>query len=534
MRNLFNSIRVQRPGRNIFDLSHQVKMTMNMGKLVPFICDEVVPGDKFRVSSDVMIRFAPMLAPVMHHVNVYCHYFFVPNRLLWNQWEDFITGGPDGTANPIYPMLSVPGAKTSQYFAPGSLANYLGLPAVKRNSVDKNPYVCSVLPFRAYQLIYNEYYRDQNIEEPVVISKGAPLSDDESIDNLCALRTRAWEKDYFTSALPWPQRGSEVSIPLEGSAPVVNTSTSGNPRVQMYEGGRWQDGRNGQLSNNGGSLTLPNSTGTGYVNARLYYSNNQLQTDLTQASGVSVNDLRRSFALQRWLERNARGGARYIEQILSHFGVRSSDARLQRPEYLGGGRQPVSFSAVIQTSATAPDSTQTPLAEMAGYGISVGSINRFQRFFEEHGWIIGIISVTPRSSYSQGMPRQFFKTNKLDYYFPAFAHLGEQEILNKELYYSPDDGDKMTDVFGYTPRYAEYKFKNSRSAGDFVDSLNFWTLDRMFTQLPGLNDKFIHIQDDETNRIFAVQDADVQKLYVQVFNNMKASRLMPKYGTPMM
>ena len=268
---------------------------------------------------------------------------FVPNRLLWNQWEDFITGGPDGTANPVYPMLSVSGAQSSQFFAPGSLANYLGLPAVKRNSVNQNPYVCSILPFRAYQLIYNEYYRDQNVEEPVVISKGSPLSDDESIINLCTLRTRAWEKDYFTSALPWPQRGSEVSIPLEGSAPVVNTSTSGNPQVQMYEGGRWQAGRNGQLSNTGGNLTLPNSSGTGTVKARLYYSNNQLQTDLTQASGVSVNDLRRSFALQRWLERNARGGSRYIEQILSHFGVRSSDARLQRPEYLGGGRQPVSF-----------------------------------------------------------------------------------------------------------------------------------------------------------------------------------------------
>ena len=257
MRNLFNSIRVQRPGRNIFNLSHQVKMIMNMGKLVPFICDEVVPGDKFRVSSDVMIRFAPMLAPVMHHVNVYCHYFFVPNRLLWNQWEDFITGGPDGTANPIYPMLSVPGAQTSQYFAPGTLANYLGLPAVQRDSINQKPYVCSILPFRAYQLIYNEYYRDQNVEEPVVISKGAPLSDDESIANLCTLRTRAWEKDYFTSALPWPQRGSEVSIPLEGSAPVVNTSTSGNPQVEMYEGGRWQAGRDGQLSSTGGSLTPP-------------------------------------------------------------------------------------------------------------------------------------------------------------------------------------------------------------------------------------------------------------------------------------
>ena len=241
---------------------------------------------------------------------------FVPNRLLWNQWEDFITGGPDGTANPVYPMLSVPGSQSSQYFGPGSLANYLGLPAVKRNSVNQNPYVCSILPFRAYQLIYNEYYRDQNVEEPVVISKGAPLSDDESIANLCTLRTRAWEKDYFTSALPWPQRGSEVSIPLEGSAPVVNSSTSGNPQVQMYEGGRWQTGRNGELSNTGGSLTLPNSAGTGTVKARLYYSNNQLQTDLTQASGVSINDLRRSFALQRWLERNARGGARYIEQIL--------------------------------------------------------------------------------------------------------------------------------------------------------------------------------------------------------------------------
>lgn len=532
MRNLFNSISVKKPGRNIFNLSHQVKLTCNMGELVPIICDEVVPGDRFRVSSDVLVRFAPMLAPVMHQVNVYVHYFFVPNRLLWNQWEDFITGGEDGTSAPLYPMLSIPSSQIPTYFTNGSLADYLGCPTYKPNTVSRNPVEVSALPFRAYQLCYNEYYRDQNIEEPVVISKGASLSDDESLGNLLTIRRRAWEKDYFTSALPWPQRGNDVSIPLEGSAPVINTSTAGNPQVQMYEGGRWQAARNSNLKNVGGSLAVDGPTSGTNVNARLYYSNNQLQADLTKASGVTINDLRRSFALQRWLERNARGGSRYIEQILAHFGVKSSDARLQRPEYLGGGRQAVSFSAVLQTSATAEGGTETPLAEMAGYGISVGSVNRFTRYFEEHGWILGIMSIIPRSAYSQGMPRQFFKTDKFDYYFPAFAHLGEQEILNKELYYNPDN-ETSNDVFGYTPRYAEYKFKNSRSCGDFRDSLSFWTLDRQFSQAPGLNEKFVHVQPDEVNRIFAVTDTDVDKIYVQIFNNMKASRLMPKYGTPM-
>jgi len=271
--------------------------------------------------------------------------------------------------------------------------------------------------------------------------------------------------------------------------------------------------------------------------SRTYFNpNGSLKADLSQATGISINELRRGFSLQRWLENNARGGARYIEQILSHFGVRSSDARLQRPEYLGGTKTPVVISEVMQTS----ESQTTPQGNYAGTGTSFGVGRAFKRFFEEHGYIIGIISIMPRSAYQQGVPRHFKKFDKFDFYWPEFAHLGEQEIKNSEIYYDYDSSvlaQKENDkLFGYSPRYAEYRFINSSVHGDMATTLNFWHLGRIFDSRPGLNGDFVtcksDTQDTGLNRVFAVTDTNSHHLWVQMYVNCKALRPLPKYGTP--
>jgi hypothetical protein len=257
-----------------------------------------------------------------------------------------------------------------------------------------------------------------------------------------------------------------------------------------------------------------------------------LKANLGEGTSVTINDLRRSIKLQEWLEKNARGGARYIEQIFSHFGVKSSDARLQRVEFLGGGKTPVVISEVLQTSATqAPEIAETPLASMAGHGISVGSTHEFTKFFEEHGIVMGIMSVMPKTAYQQGTPRMFTKFDKFDYYFPEFAHLGEQEIKNKEIY-TTNDATYNEGTFGYTPRYAEYKYRESRVCGDFRSNLNFWHLGRIFSSAPNLNSAFVHPDPTTLNRIFAVTDDNTQHLWCQVYHDIKAIRPMPKFGVP--
>lgn len=499
-------------------------MSMDMAYLVPFICNEVVPGDKFRVNSEIMIRLAPMVSPVMHRINVFTHYFFVPNRLIWNEFEDFITGGPDGNKMPVMPhttfrdIVSEGDVELTQL---GSLADYFGLPPETHPDLE-----FSTLPFRAYQLIYQEYYRDQNLMEEIPFNFGSGRESIDFLGNLCALRRRCWEKDYFTSALPWSQRGGDVSLPISGRAPVI-----------LNEAG--QSGRASQFVRNATGTFTPNTTlitgPSGDLEARAANGSaaeanidpmGSLDAVLDGATDVTINDLRRSVRLQEWLERNARGGARYIEQILSHFGVKSSDARLQRPEYLGGGKSPVVISEVLQTSSS--DST-TPQANMAGHGIAVGSSHQFSRFFEEHGYVIGILSVMPRTAYQDGVPRHFLKTDKFDYYFPEFAHLGEQEIWNSEIW-SQTTGDAAKGTFGYTPRYAEYKYMPGSVHGDFRQSLDFWHLGRKFGSRPRLNAAFVEA--NPSKRIFAVTDQNVHSLYVHIYNNMRAIRPMPRFGTP--
>lgn len=540
MANIFNSVKLKRPRRNVFNLSYESKLTVNAGELVPIMCKPVVPGDKFRVNTEMLVRLAPLVAPMMHRVNVFTHYFFVPNRLVWNQWEDFITKGVDGTDAPAFPTLKLPStvdtANGHRFFGDGSLWDYLGLPSLNQignatfqtqspNGV-KAPvgYEVSALPFRDYLLIYNEYYRDQNLTSEIEFSRDGGSIDAITTNPLLMLRRRAWEKDYFTSALPWVQRGPEVTVPVSGaggSMDVELKSTAADQYFVSSSGSR----PTGKLEVVNGVLFANHESSGTSVGAYLSPNNFQVNVD---EMGVSINDLRTSNALQRWFERNARSGSRYIEQILSHFGVRSSDARLQRPQFLGGGRVPVSVSEVLQTSST--DET-SPQANMAGHGISASVNHGFTRYFEEHGYIIGIMSVMPRTGYQQGVPRDFRKFDNMDFYFPEFAHLGEQEIKNEELYLNQYDADN-SGTFGYTPRYAEYKYSLNEAHGDFRGNMAFWHLNRIFTEKPNLNTTFVEC--NPSNRVFATAETSDDKYWIQLYQDVKALRLMPKYGTPML
>lgn len=557
MANIFNSIRMKRPRRNAFNLSYESKLTLNMGELVPIMCMPVVPGDKFRVNTESLVRLAPLVAPMMHRVNVFTHYFFVPNRLVWNDWETFITQGIDGEQKPVFPkfnfnMLTYATLLNDGFFRDGSLWDYLGLPSIGKIgtlvddkaspnsvSVPQTGFSVSALPFRAYQLCYNEYYRDQNLSNEIDFSldSGEVLVSD--FRKLLTLRRRAWEKDYFTSALPWLQRGPEVSVPVQGSGNSVDVVYKSNEAGQLWRDKTGRVFENGStydpvisrspntVDGRGGLMVGVASTGGANNRAPELDPNGTLKVNVDEL-GININDLRTSNALQRWFERNARGGSRYIEQILSHFGVRSSDARLQRPQFLGGGRMPISVSEVLQTSST--DET-SPQANMAGHGISAGVNNGFKHYFEEHGYIIGIMSITPRTGYQQGVPRDFTKFDNMDFYFPEFAHLSEQEIKNKEVYLS-DDESYNEGTFGYTPRYAEYKYKASESHGDFRGNLAYWHLNRIFADKPNLNTTFVEC--NPSNRVFATSDTEDDKFWVQMYQDVRALRLMPKYGTPML
>lgn len=551
MANIFNSIRMKRPRRNAFNLSYESKLTLNMGELVPIMCMPVVPGDKFRVKTESLVRLAPLVAPMMHRVNVFTHYFFVPNRLVWNEWEDFITKGVDGDDVPVLPSFRLSSdlvsSTSSQLFGDGSLWDYLGLPSLKSigGVAFSNPspngviapqnYRVSSLPFRAYQLIYNEYYRDQNLTAPVEILLTSGFEDTLHALNLLQLRRRAWEKDYFTSALPWLQRGPEVTVPIQGSGDTLDvkydreaatTQRWLDSDLRSFENGVAYDAVFSMEGNLRTSRLIAVNGGVGNRSPELD-PNGTLKVSVDEM-GININDLRTSSALQRWFERNARGGSRYIEQILSHFGVRSSDARLQRPQFLGGGRMPISVSEVLQTSST--DET-SPQANMAGHGISAGVNNGFKHYFEEHGYIIGIMSITPRTGYQQGVPRDFTKFDNMDFYFPEFAHLSEQEVKNQELFLS-SDVDYNGGTFGYAPRYSEYKYHQSEAHGDFRGNLSFWHLNRIFEDKPNLNTAFVEC--NPSNRVFATSGTEDDKFWVQMYQDVKALRLMPKYGTPIL
>lgn len=504
MKNLFSNISVNKPKLNKFDLSHEKKMSITMGKMYPIVVQEILPGDKFKLKSEILLRLAPMISPVMHRINVYTHYFFVPNRLVWNEWEEFITGGEDGLQSPAYPKMNMSNTSEANWVA-GRLGDYMGIPPTASIPSGENSFV-SAMPFRAYQMIFDDYFRDQNLEAKTGFSiAGGNQAVSEQII-LTEIRQRAWEKDYFTSALPWAQRGGDVELPIELDYKQITDVVKGDGTVPV----------DGNIQSLAGKADVIGTDSVRFEN---------LEDNLN----ITINDLRVATQLQAWLEKSARGGSRYIEQIYSFFGVKSSDARLQRPEYLGGGKQPVIISEVLSTVGNT-DPEFEPQGNMAGHGISVGRSNGFSKTFEEHGYVIGILSVLPRTAYQNGLERHFTKFDKFEYFWPEFAHLGEQEILNKEIFQDFTDEDANEGTFGYQQRYAEYKYQQSSVHGDFRTTLDFWHMGRIFSALPPLNDDFIH--SDPTKRIFAVEDADADDIYVQIYNKVSALRPMPYHGIP--
>lgn len=541
---IFREVPGPRVNKNLFDLSHEVKMSGKFSYLYPVLLMDCLPGDVVRDTMTAFVRFAPMLAPIMHRVDVTTHFFFVPNRLLTDHWEEFITGGQDGTAEPVLPFITPASVEalvgTSSRFAKGSLWDYLGLPTFSGAAPGTwSSEQISVLPFRAYQKIWNDFYRDPNFDPEIDldlelagnVSTGF-VNNDHGI-----IRNRGWQKDYFTSALPWPQRGAEVLMPIAGVGSVTYKEVSNvyqDDGTQFDALSRLGVGTGGSQDSLVGYDSGGASQGTGRIE--------NIDQVLLENSEVTINDLRRSIAIQGWLENNARGGGRYVEQIQSHFNQRVPDFRLQRAEYLGGGKQPVQISEVLSTA----EGETVPVGDMAGHGISVGKSNRFTYKCQEHGFVMGIISIMPQTAYSQGIDRMWSRTSRFDYGWPELARLGEQEIKGKEVYFDFDDAeeDANQETFGYIPRYSEYKFKNDRIAGDFRDTLAFWHLGRIFTQRPVLDEQFTTMYEagggsggvassmEETyRRIFAVQDG-TDYLWLQLFHRLTAKRPLPYFGVP--
>lgn len=506
--NIFNSVQVQKPKKNVFDLTHDVKMSTKMGILTPVLVNECVPGDTFQIGADSLIRFAPLTAPVMHRMDVSIHYFFVPNRIIWENWEKFIV---DANTNKVLPYIQISDALTA---AQKKFADYMGVPPAPSSSTAVN---VNALPFAAYQAIYNEYYRDQNLIAEVDYKLNDGQVTGTQLTEMLKMRNRAWEHDYYTSSLPWAQKGAAVDIPIgnvENDVPVriSNVIEDRNAAADQVGYSNWNVNEFNAKQDLGSSTVDPNY---------LFIDNEEIQI-----SATTINDLRRAFRLQEWLEKNARGGTRYIENILMHFGVKSSDARLQRPEYITGVKTPVVISEVLNTTG---EQSGLPQGNMAGHGVAVTTGKVGSYFCEEHGYIIGIMSVMPKTAYQQGIPKTYLKNDPLDFFWPSFAHIGEQPVLLNELYAYTNGGDS---TFGYVPRYAEYKFMPSRVAGDFRTTLDYWHLGRIFANAPSLNQTFIECTPEECDRIFAVQSTE-DYLYCHVLNKIRAVRPMPKFGTPM-
>ena len=533
MKHLFSQIPRAQISRSVFDRSHGWKSTFDSGYLIPFLVDEVLPGDSYKVKFNFLARLSTPIVPTMDNLFIDTFYFFVPYRLLWKHWEQFNgqQDYPGASTDYLVPQTSAP---ADEGFPVGSLEDYFGLPTgvkgIKANE----------LAARAYALIWNEWFRDENLQNPINLSSFTEISSASGLDDVGLgdagytgshrLLRRGKRHDYFTSALPWPQKGPGVELPLNGNAPILVDggtfddthfqptvkSTVTNSNLAIFRSGNYDD-RN--------FLNTP-YYGSGATNGPMY-------ADLSSVTAATINSLRQAFQLQKLYERDARGGTRYTEILRSHFGVVSPDSRLQRPEYLGGSESPVIINPVVQNSATGATGAETPQGNLAAYGLasSTSAKHGFTKSFVEHGIIIGLLNVRADLTYQQGIPRMFSRRTRFDFYWPVLAHLGEQAILNKEIYAQGTPADD--DVFGYQERYAEYRYFPSMITGKLrstdPQSLDVWHLSQKFDSLPTLSAQFIE-DNPPVSRILAVQNEP--QFILDSFIEMKCARPMPVYGVP--
>lgn len=525
-----------------FNLSNFHNCTFKMGYLYPVNLTEALPGDSFQLSTSVFLRLAPMVVPVMHPVYLHMSNFFVPSRILWDGFEDFITGGSDGTDTSVIPTLTLNATNSPV----GALADAFGIP-VQMLASSSNTFSVNALPFLAYYMIWNEYFMDQDLNFKVDLSTitGAPSS-------LNLLRP-SWAKDYFTTARPWPQKGPDVSVPVNltvAGQPTINIVPNGAPTFNFQAQFDGSTGLKTQVS--GLQLTTSNGTGdsrgtagsplkivntsfTGNYSEKVSSPNATwvdpaLRIDYTSGNpelgSVNINDLREAFALQRFEEHRSMFGSRY-EDLLRYLGVRPQDARLQLPEYLGGFSSPVQFSEVLQTSA---DTNNAGVGDMYGHGIGATKGRRIRFFAPEHGYIMSLLTVRPIPVYSQGLERLWSKSNRFDFWQKEYEHIGQQEVRNSEVY---ADGDTEQDsaTFGYQNRYDEYRRGVNIITGEFRTNQDYWTMARIFESRPTLNGDFVTCM--PTDRIFQVTEQNSDQCYAMVKNNIIAKRLVSKNGNPM-
>lgn len=514
---LFSQIPSTQIPRSVFDRSHGYKTTFNSGYLVPFYIDEVLPGDSFKLTATLFARLATPIVPFMDNLYLETFFFFVPNRLVWDNWQKFNGEQKNPTDSTDFLIPRVIGTNVQSQ----TLWDYFGLPT----NVD-GPLQVNALPFRAYNLIFNEWFRDENLQESLKVPTG------DGPDNLSdySLVRRGKRHDYFTSCLPWPQKGPGVEISIGGTAKIT-ASVAGDGRP-TFSAGAATSALTNQFYLDLNSTAVNLDRFAEKTTNVLSWANPALSVtgvaDLSSATPISINDLRQAFQIQKLYERDARGGTRYTEILRSHFGVISPDARLQRPEYLGGSSARISINPVQQTSST---NETTPQGNLAAYGVVSDSFHGFSKSFVEHGYVFGFVNVRADLTYQQGVNRMWSRHGRFDFYWPVLAHLGEQAVLNQEIYAQGNGDDEK--VFGYQERYAEYRYYPSQITGKFRSTdpqpLDSWHLAQKFSSLPTLSAQFIQ-DNPPVERVIAVQD-EPQFLF-DSYIRLKCARPMPVYSVP--